>query len=166
MPRPVRAMASETTMSYRPAFIRLTSPEWIGCLRAAPCHILRIWEKCCCSRPWRLFSSGRWSAPSIADVGGARHNLQRIKGRGVAPRPFVTRGGTGLVIHVAHAAARHRRGGCLLLRLVGDHRLGGDEKARYRRGVLQGQAHNLGRVDDARLDHVDILALLGVVAVA
>src|SRR6266568_2385340 len=69
-----------------------------------------------------------------------------------------------LVVHPVHAAAgRLRR--LALLRLVGDHRLGGDKKARHRRRALQRQAHDLGRVDDARLDHVDIGAALRVIAV-
>ena len=59
---------------------------------------------------------------------------------------------------------RHGSGG-LLLRLLGDHRLGGDEEAGDRRRVLQREAHDLGRVDDAGLHHVDILAVLGVEAV-
>ena len=45
------------------------------------------------------------------------------------------------------------------------HRLGGDEKACRRRGVLQRQAHDLRRVDDAGLDHVGVLTRLGVIAV-
>jgi hypothetical protein len=46
----------------------------------------------------------------------------------------------------------------------GDHRLGGDEQAGDRGGVLQGGAHDLGRIDDALADHVDILFGLGVEA--
>ena len=38
-----------------------------------------------------------------------------------------------------------------LLRLLGDHRLGGDQQAGDRGGVLQSGAHDLGRVDDAGL---------------
>ena len=46
----------------------------------------------------------------------------------------------------------------------GDHRLGGDEEAGDRGRVLQRRAHDLGRIDDAGLDHVDIFLGLGVEA--
>src|SRR5436190_10037522 len=60
-------------------------------------------------------------------------------------------------VHVAHtAAARH--GGSGLLGLVGDDGLGGEEQAGDRRGVLQRGPGHLGRVDDAFLEHVDVLA--------
>ena len=45
----------------------------------------------------------------------------------------------------------------LLLRLLGHHRLGGEQQARDRRGVLQRRAHDLGRVDDAGLQQVLVL---------
>ena len=60
------------------------------------------------------------------------------------------------------AAHRHRG---LLLRQFGDHRLGGDQQTGDRGRVLQRGAHDLRRVDDAGLDHVDILLGLGVEAV-
>src|ERR1700733_3040706 len=71
-----------------------------------------------------------------------------------------------LEVHPAHAAtaAAHRHRGGFLLRLVADHRFGGDEEAGHGGGVLQRGAHDLGRVDDAGLDHVDILFRLGVEA--
>ena len=47
--------------------------------------------------------------------------------------------------------------GSLLLRLVGDERLGGEDHAGDRRRVLHRRAGDLGRVDDAGLDHVDVL---------
>ena len=59
-------------------------------------------------------------------------------------------------------AARHRRG--FLLRLLGDHRLGGDEEARHGGGVLQRRAHHLGGVDHALLDQIPIFTRRGVVA--
>ena len=65
-------------------------------------------------------------------------------------------------VHTTHAAAGHSRR--TLLRLVGDHHLGRDEQSGHRGGALQGQAHDLGRIDDAGLDHVDIGAALGVEA--
>src|SRR5579862_5185195 len=58
------------------------------------------------------------------------------------------------VAHAAHAAARHSarsRRARLLLRLLAHHRFGGDEKAGDRGRVLEGAAHDLGRVDDAGL---------------
>ncbi len=75
-------------------------------------------------------------------------------------------GSRGLEIHAAHAAhaaaGRHRR--LVLLRGLGHHRFGGDHQARDRRGVLQRGAGDLGRVQDAELDHVAELAVGGVVA--
>ena len=52
------------------------------------------------------------------------------------------------VIHAAHAAhAAPRHGRSLLLRMFGDRRLGGDDRTRDRRGVLEGRADDLGRID-------------------
>jgi hypothetical protein len=48
--------------------------------------------------------------------------------------------------------------------LFGDHRLGRDQQARHRSGVLLRQPHDLGRVDDAGFHHVDIFAALRVKA--
>src|SRR4029079_8891974 len=72
-------------------------------------------------------------------------------------------------IHAAHAAAAvvmttTGRSGFLLRRL-GDHRLGRDHQAGDRRGVLQRGTRDLGRIEDAHLDHVAVLAGLRVVAV-
>src|SRR5664280_2957397 len=68
--------------------------------------------------------------------------------------------GDDLEVHVSHAAtaaaARHRRGG--LLRLVRDDHFGRQEQRGDRRGILQRRAGDLGRVNDAGLDHVDVLA--------
>ncbi len=61
------------------------------------------------------------------------------------------------------AAAGHRHRG-LLLRHFGDHRLGGDEEACDGGRVLQRGAHDLGRIDDAGLDHVDVFVGLRVEA--
>ena len=66
--------------------------------------------------------------------------------------------------HAAHAAAaRHCRR--VLLRMLGDRRLGGDNQAGDRRRVLKRGAHDLGRVDDAELHEIAELAGLRVVAV-
>src|SRR5262249_19166125 len=62
--------------------------------------------------------------------------------------------------------ARHAAAGALLLGLVGDHRLGGEEQTGHARRVLQRAAHDLGRVDDAGLDQVAVLLAGGVEAVA
>src|SRR3954454_3675200 len=70
--------------------------------------------------------------------------------------------------HAAHAAhaviviMRHRTG--LGLRPIGDHRLGGDQEAGDRGGVLQCNPHDLRRIDDAGGDHVLVLAGLRVIA--
>ena len=53
----------------------------------------------------------------------------------------------------------------LLLRRLGDHRLGRQQETRDGRRVLQRQARDLGRVDDAELHHVAVLAVRGVEAV-
>src|SRR5690606_40819483 len=53
----------------------------------------------------------------------------------------------------------------LLLRLLGDESLGGEEQAGHRRRVLQRGADHLGRVDDAGLEQVLVLAGRGVPAV-
>jgi len=76
-----------------------------------------------------------------------------------------------LVVHVAHAThashaataghCRHR----LLLRTLGYHCLRGDEERCHRCSTLECQAHDLCRVDDAGLHHIDIAALLRVEAV-
>ena len=66
------------------------------------------------------------------------------------------------VAHAAHAATRGHRG--FLLRPLGHHRLGGDQQARNRCRILQGRAHDLGRIDDALGDQVTILVGLSVEA--
>src|SRR6516225_8681599 len=67
---------------------------------------------------------------------------------------------------IVHAAARrHCRRRALLLRYLGDHRLGGDQEAGDRGRVLERAAHHLGGVDDALGDEVAVLAGLGVEAV-
>src|SRR6478672_3748381 len=64
-----------------------------------------------------------------------------------------------------HAAARgHCRSRALLPRHFGNHRLGGDEQARDRRSALERLTHDLGRVDDALGEHVDVFAGLRVEA--
>src|SRR5450631_3686807 len=59
-----------------------------------------------------------------------------------------------LEVHVPAAAALRSR---VLLRLVRDDDFGGEEQCGDRRGVLQRRAGDLGRIDDAGLDQVDVL---------
>src|SRR5258708_39315235 len=67
--------------------------------------------------------------------------------------------------HTAHATARHSGGTTFLLRPFGDHGFRGDQKPGNRRCILQRRPHNLGWVDDAFGDEIDVLAVLGVEAV-
>src|SRR6516225_1582187 len=72
----------------------------------------------------------------------------------------------GSEVHPTHAAtaARHRGHGRLFLWHFGDHRLGGHQETGDRSSILERGAHHLGRIDDALLDHVDIVFGLGVEA--
>src|SRR5437016_3085939 len=64
-----------------------------------------------------------------------------------------------------HITVRHRRRGRrLLLRDIRDERLGRQQQRRDRRCILQRHPLDLGRVDDPRLHHVDVLHALRVVA--
>src|SRR5262249_51875485 len=72
----------------------------------------------------------------------------------------------GLVIHSAHSAhpaAGHR--GSLLLRGFHDDGFGGNDEASNGGRILQGDAHDLGRVDDAKLHQIAVLAALGVIPI-
>src|SRR6059036_1664660 len=65
---------------------------------------------------------------------------------------------------LVHVPVRHRGRRCrLVLRDIGDERLGRQEQRRDRRCILQRYALDLGRIDDARLDHVHELHAVGVV---
>src|SRR6202521_3548397 len=69
------------------------------------------------------------------------------------------------LVHAAHAACAGSSGsGCLLVVFldVGDEGFGGEHQARDGRRVLQGEAGDLGRVDNTHLDHVAVLAGMGV----
>jgi hypothetical protein len=70
----------------------------------------------------------------------------------------------GLIVHTAHATARHSRGPAVLLRPFGDHSFRGDQKPADRRCILQSHPNNLGRVNDALGDEVTVFAVLGVKA--
>ena len=85
-----------------------------------------------------------------------------------------------LHVHVAHATHAHAThaahpafhagmavaAGFLLLGLLGDEAVGGQQQTGDADGVLQGDARDLGRVDDAGFDQVLILVRVGVVAEA
>src|SRR5919106_2356851 len=64
--------------------------------------------------------------------------------------------------HSAGPAAARARG--LLLRNLADERVRRKEEARHARRILQRAADDLRRVDDAELEHVAVLELLGVEA--
>src|SRR5206468_8291025 len=66
-------------------------------------------------------------------------------------RPSNPRPPSRLVVVVHVLAAGRRAGALLLLRLLGDRGLGGEEQAGDAGGVLERAAHHLGGVDDARL---------------
>ena len=72
---------------------------------------------------------------------------------------------SGLEVHTAHATVATRSSRSCLFGLLGNNDLSGEEEAGDRRCVLQRRARDLGRVDDARGDQVDVLAGLGVEAV-
>src|SRR3979490_1726379 len=73
----------------------------------------------------------------------------------------------GSEIHAAHAAARRHATAAagVLLRQFGHHGFGGDQQSRNRGCVLDRRTHDLGRVDDALGDQVDVFARLRVEAV-
>ena len=81
--------------------------------------------------------------------------------------PVNTRAFTCLSIHAAHAAGHVAGLGCGLgCRLLGDEGLGRQNHAGHARGVLQRAAGHLGGIDDAAGDHVAVLLLVGVEAIA
>src|SRR5262249_53731264 len=68
------------------------------------------------------------------------------------------------IIHATDAGTGHGRHRCLLLGSLGDHRLSGDEQARYRGRILQRRADHLGWINDPVRHKVLKLAGLRVVA--
>src|SRR5450631_3410506 len=95
----------------------------------------------------------------------------RRKRPGISPGPSLfLAGADGLEIHpaAAHAAhsaaAGHTAALALLLRNLGDHRLGGDQQACDRSRALDRRTHDLGRVDDALADEIAVFAGLRVEA--
>src|SRR5436190_19937122 len=68
--------------------------------------------------------------------------------------------------HATHAAtARRHAAACVLLWHFGHHSFGGDQESRDGSRVLDRYTHDLGRVDDALRDQVDVFAGLGVEAI-
>src|SRR6516162_2669901 len=65
---------------------------------------------------------------------------------------------------VVFVLVRHRRCVFFLLRLVCNHRLGGDQQTRNGSGVLQSGAHHFGRIDNTCLDEIFIFLGRGVEA--
>src|SRR5215469_1798313 len=65
-----------------------------------------------------------------------------------------------------HVAAARGSGRLLLLRLLRDHCLSGEEQAGDGRRVLQGGTRDLRRVDDPGLEHVGVVTGRGVKALA
>src|SRR5262245_19874956 len=100
------------------------------------------------SSPGARSTSDKKRAPRMAR--GALAFLER--------RRAARRGGRRGLVHIPAAHARAGRGRLFLLRNFGDQRLGGQHERRDAGGVLQGRAADLGRVDDAGLEHVHPLA--------
>src|SRR6516164_3670715 len=114
------------------------------------------------SAPKREPYHGEWSASRPVRKIRGRRGKRRGPGAGTGASLSAARG-TALEVHAAHAAhathaaaRRHRRG--RFLRTLGDHRLGGDQQARDRGGILQGAAYDLGRIDYPFADEIAVLA--------
>src|SRR6516225_368068 len=115
----------------------------------------------------RTMSASPCSATSALD--GSRSETAncmqyRPQPSGRTQHPGLTSAKWLVVVHPIHSAAGRHCRRSLLLWLFGDHRLGRDQEARHRGRVLQCQPHYLGRIDDAGLDHVDVVAGLRVKA--
>src|ERR1051326_751182 len=84
-----------------------------------------------------------------------------------APHSSRARGPSRSLRWSGSVLGHRRRGRCgSLLRNLGDQRLGRENHRRDRGGVLQRRAGDLQGIDDAALDHVGILALGRIVALA
>src|SRR3954452_19885960 len=116
----------------------------------------------------------RGEAPPGTPTGAPRRSgppLQVTDWNGPVPRLTpslrgVRRTGCFSEVHAAHAAVAAGHGRSVLLRLVGDDGLGGEEERREGGGVLQRGAGHLGGVDDPAGDEVHVLAGGGVEAPA
>ncbi len=68
--------------------------------------------------------------------------------------------------HATHSAARCAMRMVVFLRRLRDHDLCREQQTRNRGGVLQSQARDLGRIQDAHLEHIAVFIRRGVVAEA
>src|SRR5579859_6584290 len=95
---------------------------------------------------------------SPGTVTGANWTVCHRRRPGASARPALRR----LEVHVTAAGSGRS---LVLLRLLHDDRLGGEEQPRDGGRVLQRRAGHLRRVNDPRLEHVDVLTRLRVQAV-
>src|SRR3954470_7684276 len=119
----------------------------------APLRALSCWRsaglpkegKCPRSRriegPQMPTGAARRSGPplQVTDWNGPAAGSRRERANGGGQR-----GPSRLEVHAAHAAVAARHGRSVLLRLVGDDRLGGEEERRDGGGVLQRGPGHLG----------------------
>ena len=118
---------------------------------------------CCCGPGANAFA---FLPSAYGDLRSTEHlPQQKQRGPGNSRASFLRRRVDGLVVHPAHAAARHCRSCGLLLRHFGDHSLRGDQQAGDRSRILQGAPHDLRWVDDTLAHQVAVLARLRIVAV-
>src|SRR5918999_310572 len=115
--------------------------------------------------PRRRAARPRTAAPGADDASPPAAILEREgPARG---RPFGSSKAAGASLHhPAHVGHAGTDAGTLLLRSLGDDRLGGEDVLRNRRGVLQRRARDHRRVDDARAGQVLDLAGVDVEAAA
>src|SRR4051812_23268994 len=119
----------------------------------------------------RALSLFGWSpAPAVRrkatlkDRDRAHLGCVRDRSEAATPRRAVPAG--RLEVHVAAVAMATSRHRVLLLRNVRDERLGRQDHRRDRGRVLERRTGDLGRVDDALVEHVPVLALEGIEALA
>src|SRR3954466_9047037 len=104
--------------------------------------------------------TGTWPEGPGTPTGAARRSGPPLPGSAGTTRELDSE------VHAAHAAVAAGHGRSVLLRLVGDDGLGGEEERRDGGGVLQRRAGHLGGVDDPAGDQVHVLAGGGVEAPA
>src|SRR5690606_30915182 len=117
-------------------------------------------------------TSARSARPSPKPDSSTPTSNRPTRGCSRARSPQHEEGGSpggGTALYCAWTLEIHPAGGVthrlrVLLRLVGDNRLGREEQASDRRRVLQRRAGHLHRVVDARGEHVLVVAGLGVQA--
>src|SRR3954447_23724830 len=101
---------------------------------------------------------------TLKDRDRAHLGWWRDRSEAATPRRAVPAG--RLEVHVAAVAMATSRHRVLLLRNVRDERLGRQDHRRDRGRVLERRTGDLGRVDDALVEHVPVLALEGIEALA